>query len=248
MDTQKQVWDQLWSKEVSYEWDSLSELIYRTLCTYIGSPEGRKIVEAGSGTGKISMHLSKHGADVTLVDYSENAINNSRLAFQKQNCSGSFVVNDIRKMDISDDGYDLTWNAGVVEHFTFEEKVTILKEMLRVTTPGGAVIILTPYAKCLPYRIGKDFAEKQGTWMYGHEEPVVTLEEEFKASGIHFLEERNIGFINSLDFLDFLPGTSIIKETIKTWYEGLTAEEQGHFPGYLLVSVGEKRNIEKIVE
>ncbi|OPA73071.1 hypothetical protein BVG16_30875 [Paenibacillus selenitireducens] len=70
------------------------------------------------------------GAHVTLVDYSEKALENSRLAFQQANCDGTFVLSDIRRLQAPNNQYDLTWNAGVIEHFTFDEKVTILKEMV----------------------------------------------------------------------------------------------------------------------
>lgn len=69
-------------------------------------------------------------------------------------------MSDIRNIQAPDHKYDLTWNAGVLEHFTFDEKVDILNEMVRITKPGGIILILTPYSKCLPYRVGKAFAEK----------------------------------------------------------------------------------------
>ncbi|MBJ9993537.1 class I SAM-dependent methyltransferase [Paenibacillus sp. S28] len=237
-DGQKAVWDRLWSREVSYQWDSLSQSIFETICESVGEVKGKRVLEAGSGTGKVSLHLAMEGAHVTLVDYSEKALENSRTAFRQANCEGSFVLSDIRRMHALNNQYDLTWNAGVLEHFTFDEKVTILKEMARVTKPGGTIVIMTPYSKCLPYRIGKAFAERQGTWMYGVEQPVLTLKDEFAHSGITFLDERDIGFVNSLDFLDFIPSSHVIKNLILEWYEGLPDADKSLFPGYLLVSKG----------
>ncbi|WP_438350061.1 class I SAM-dependent methyltransferase [Paenibacillus sp. FA6] len=240
VDQQKEVWDKLWSHKVSYRWDSLSQVIYDTIRKWINPIQNLNILEAGSGTGKISLRLAAEGAQVTLVDYSAKALDNSREAFGHENCQGTFILSDIRNIQVTDNKYDLTWNAGVLEHFTFEEKVNILKEMDRITKPGGIILILTPFAKCLPYRVGKAYAEKQGVWMYGVEEPVTTLVNEFESSGIPLLSETDIGFVNSLDFLDFIPQSDIIKQSIIQWYQELSAEDQNFFPGYLLVSVGKK--------
>ena len=237
---QKEVWDALWSRQVSYAWDPLSQTVYEFLTPYVLSLQGTKILEAGSGTGKISLRLAEGGAAVTLVDYSSQALSNSRDAFAYKGCEGTFILSDIRDMKVRADHYDLVWNAGVLEHFIFEEKVAILEEIKRITRPGGYIIILTPYAKCLPYRAGKAFAEKHGLWMYGMEEPVHTLAEEFRESGITLLEERDIGFLNSLDFLDFMPDSYAVKQLLSEWYTGLPKDEQTLYPGYLLASVGQK--------
>ena len=70
---QKEVWDALWSRQVSYAWDPLSQTVYEFLTPYVLSLQGTKILEAGSGTGKISLRLAEGGAAVTLVDYSSQA-------------------------------------------------------------------------------------------------------------------------------------------------------------------------------
>lgn len=237
-DRQKETWDHLWSQEVSYHWDSLSQTIYETIHRYLGDPTNKALLEAGSGTGKISLRFAMEGSDVTLVDYSEKALENSRSAFRRKNCKGNFILSDIRNMDVPDDAHDLTWNAGVLEHFDMSEKVSILQEMARVTKPDGMILVLTPFAKCLPYRVGKAFAETTGRWMYGRETPVLSLRDEFAVGRITLLEEFSVGFVNSLDFLDFIPGSQPVKQWMRHWYDGLTKEEQDLFPGYLLASVG----------
>lgn len=235
---QKKVWDTLWSSEVSYSWDSLSQIIYDEIVRVAGAPGGLQLVETGSGTGKISLRLAEEGARVTLVDYSEKALENSRAAFRQSRQEGTFVLSDIRSLMLSDNTFDLTWNAGVLEHFDYDEKVTILQECSRVTKPGGSILIFTPYAACLPYRVGKAFSENRGTWMYGVEEPVMSLHDEFAASDIEWVSEYNIGFKESLPFLDFISGTGQLKEWISEWYDTLDKQDQALFPGYLLVSVG----------
>ncbi|WP_246239636.1 glycosyltransferase [Paenibacillus anseongensis] len=237
-EAQKQVWDQLWSREISYQWDPLSEVIFNFLIEKIGPLRDQQICEAGSGTGKISLRLAMDGAAVTLVDYSAQALEQSRMAFKQKDQQGEFVLADIRKMPIEANKHDLCWSAGVLEHFSLEEKVNILKEMARVTKPGGKVLVLVPYSRSLPYRIGKAYAEANHTWRYGTEIPVDSLKQEFELSDIEVEEERNIGFIQSMDFLDYIPGAEIIKQSAIEWYSELNDKEREFFPGYLLVTLG----------
>lgn len=236
---QKLIWDQLWSsREVSYHWDSLSQTIYDKIMEVSGGIQGKRILEAGSGTGKISLRLAAEHAEVTLVDYSENALFNSRSAFYKAKVPGTFVHSDIREMQLPDQQFDITWNAGVLEHFEEDEQITILREMMRVTKPGGTIIVLTPFAECLPYRAGKEAAEQLGTWMYGMERPAFTFKDSFERCGITFIEESSIGFLDSLDFLDFIRDSQTVKHWLTMWYHGLPEQEKRNVPGYLLVSVG----------
>ncbi|MBD2847635.1 methyltransferase domain-containing protein [Paenibacillus sp. IB182496] len=233
---QKEVWDRLWSNGVNYSWDALSQTIYDKLQAIVGEPEGRSFLEAGSGTGKISLRLGREGATVLLVDYSEQAIDNSRGAFARAGVRASFVQSDIRSIPLPDAAVDVAWNAGVLEHFDDTEKVRIVREMARVTKPGGHVIILTPCAACLPYRIGKAYAEQQGSWPYGIENPVASLGDVCAAGGVELIEESSIGFTDGLAFLDFIGGAQPVKQALQEWYAELSEEERSAFPGYLLVS------------
>ncbi|MGO4540129.1 class I SAM-dependent methyltransferase [Paenibacillus sp. 2TAB19] len=235
---QKKVWDRIWSGGVSYKWDPLSQTVYEQLRRSFGDIEGKRIVEAGSGTGKISLRLAQEGALVTLIDYSDLALANSREAFYEQEAAATFLLADIRSSGLQSGSYDLVWNAGVLEHFELDEQVNILKEMARITKPGGIVLVMTPNAHCLPYRVGKAHAESMGTWMYGAEHPVDSLLAAFELSGITAIEETHTGFVDSLAFLDFIAGTSAVKEALRLWYEALAPSEQPNFPGYLRVTIG----------
>ncbi|BFH62204.1 hypothetical protein [Paenibacillus azoreducens] len=86
--------------------------------------------------------------------------------------------------------------------------------------------------------MGKAYAEHAGSWPYGVEMPVLSLKEQFRLAGIRLMEEQGIGFVESLDFLDFIPGSGGWKESIRLWYTGLEKKEQQLFPGYLLLAHG----------
>jgi len=232
-----QVWDQIWSGPVYYDWDPLSQTVYREIRDVIASIERAQVAEAGSGTGKISLRLAEDGADVTLIDFSERALKNSRQAFFARKVAATFLQADIRSTDLPPSTFDLTWNAGVLEHFDEEEQVEMVREMGRITKPGGTVLIMTPNARCLPYLVGKAVAEKEGTWMYGKEIPVTSLRKIVEKSGLLLIEEKHTGFLDSLAFLDFIQGAEPVKTAIRSWYETLSHAQRKDFPGYLLVTV-----------
>ncbi|MDU5949341.1 MAG: class I SAM-dependent methyltransferase, partial [Paenibacillus macerans] len=162
---QNQVWERIWSGNVSYDWDSLSQTIYEQIREVITLNDRVQIAEAGSGTGKVSLKLAEEGANVTLIDLSEQALRNSRQAFFERHVPATFLQADIRNTGLADARFDLTWNAGVLEHFEEDEQVAMLREMARITKPGGLILVMTPNARCLPYMVGKAAAEKEGTWM-----------------------------------------------------------------------------------
>lgn len=186
----------------------------------------------------LPLRLAQEDANVTLIDYSEQALANSKEVFDDAGLAASYIHADIAQLPMPEKFYDVVWNAGVLEHFSYEEQVSILKELARVTKDNGLLIILTPSAAALAYRVGKFTAEQAGIWMYGTETPIQTLTTAFQDAGIELLEEYNTGFFGSLEFLDFVNGAAPVKEAMKSWFLSLPEEEQPLFPGYLLCTVG----------
>ncbi len=64
----------------------------------------------------------------------------------------------------------MVWNGGVIEHFTDEGKITLIREMYRVVKPGGLLLIIVPNAHDWPFRLGKWIAERRGKWIFGFED------------------------------------------------------------------------------
>lgn len=95
--------------------------------------KGKKVLEAGSGTGRFTEILLKYGAIVHSFDYSNavevNATNNGH----HENLV--LVQADIRKMPFSKASYDYVICLGVLQHTpNVEESIKCLWEMVR---PGG---------------------------------------------------------------------------------------------------------------
>ncbi|MEY6549888.1 methyltransferase domain-containing protein [Bacillus cereus] len=242
---QKDIWDNLWKNNQYSDWDEGAQTVYEVLAKEIQSFQNKKILEAGSGTGRISLRLAMEGANTTLVDFSEVAIKQAKERFSTSNIDADFIVSDIMNMaSIPDNTYDVVWNAGVLEHFDIAQQLQVLQEMKRILKPNGLLITINPNANCITYQIGKWFMERTERWAFGQELPIYTLQEVCKEAKIEFINEYSVGFRQSLDFLDAIPNSTNTRLAFETWYDALPIEKQQEVNGYLLVSICRKSNVD----
>ncbi|MBU7018532.1 MAG: class I SAM-dependent methyltransferase [Theionarchaea archaeon] len=97
----------------------------------------KKSLEIGFGDGRWIKFLENLHIDAFGIDIMENAA----LILRKEGFAP--VVADARFVPFKDDTFDLTFSFGVVEHFEGTEDA--VAEHVRVTKPGGKIIITVPY-------------------------------------------------------------------------------------------------------
>ncbi len=61
------------------------------------------------------------------MDFSPKALDYSRRVFEREQLTANFLEGDIREP--SAPGFDLVFNAGVIEHYTFDEQADLLRSM-----------------------------------------------------------------------------------------------------------------------
>ena len=195
-------WKQVWrSNSKIPAWDYLSQVILSVLESEICSFQNKNILEAGSGTGRISLRLAKKGAKVYLMDNELEAITFSGRVFDKAKMPAFFTLASILDMPYASNSFDIVWNAGVIEHFTGDVQKTSVKEMLRVCKKEGLVVTLNPYAKSLLHSIGKFIIERIADYPFADEVPVTTLSVYAPELGCRLKKsEFSVGFIV------FIPG------------------------------------------
>ncbi|GAB6171934.1 hypothetical protein JCM15765_14120 [Paradesulfitobacterium aromaticivorans] len=242
-DASAALWDKIWQNPIS-EWDPLSEQIYHTIKQEVKALRGKKILEAGSGSGRISLKLALEGAEVSLLDYSDKALEAAQTLFAKYQLPAKYIKADLREpLPFADNEFDLVWNAGVMEHFLEDEQLAITKELARISPEFHT---FNPYAKSIFYTLGKWIAEQNGSWIYGKEYPVSSMKDVFRNSGFQLKEEYSIVHLNSLDFLEFIPGGSNVKNAMSLYLQSLSESGRKEvfnlLGGYLLYSKGVKIN------
>ena len=241
-------WDSIWRnpEKSNNEWDYLSEVVFQVLKNEVGSFKDKSIMEAGSGSGRISLRLANLRAQVALMDYSLSAISISKKMFKDSGTNATFIQADIRNMPIRNFSEDIVWNAGVLEHFSHKVQSEILSNLIRATKKKGLVITLNPYARSLLYNVGKKFLIKANRWVFGKEYPIRSICDIYKSIDEDFIvKEYSIGFIVFfVDAYKFMPkkiqGLKIISGMfikLAPYLFFLDRVLSTLFGGYLIVSV-----------
>jgi SAM-dependent methyltransferase len=102
----------------------------------LGLPTDARILDAGCGSGRNMVELARHGA-VTGVELSPTSV---RLARERDR--GEVIEGSVLDMPFDEGSFDLTVSLDVIEHL--EDDVGSLRELRRVTKPGGALLVTVP--------------------------------------------------------------------------------------------------------
>jgi SAM-dependent methyltransferase len=150
-------WDAIWSKpQITSDYS----LKYLNFIRGIELPYDAKVIEVGCGTGQtLNMTCDTTGFDISLP----------ALKIARYNCDHP-IQGDIFHIPFKDNTFDLVYNSGVIEHFPEPTNAIAVNEMVRITKPGGTVIVIVPNSLCLWYRFGKFLASLLGRFEFGYEE------------------------------------------------------------------------------
>lgn len=105
------------------------------------------ICEPACGSGGTSILLSREFevSGLTLLDVSPSAIAfAASLLPEDLRPRTTLIEGDAFAMPLDADTFDLTWNVGVIEHYSRPQILEMVEEMLRVTRPGGVVMVALP--------------------------------------------------------------------------------------------------------
>jgi ubiquinone/menaquinone biosynthesis C-methylase UbiE len=105
-----------------------------------GLRAGQEFLDVAAGTGGLSLPAARLGAKVLATDWSPKMIEhfNARVAAEGLDAEGR--VMDCHALDIADDSYDVTGSQfGVM---LVPDQPQALREMVRVTKPGGRVLLI----------------------------------------------------------------------------------------------------------
>jgi len=178
MAIKKLSWKQLelvWSKEAK-NYSILSEFgpdyvaYFQVLSEVIGDLQGKRIADIGSGTAIVSGYFAEQGADLTLIDISDEALKFGRNYFVKKKLKGKFLKQNAFTTKLPENYFDVVWNGGVIEHFVDKDKVKMIEKMWSLVKTGGMLLITAPNARDIPFMLAKQLLILRKKWSFGEED------------------------------------------------------------------------------
>ena len=101
-----------------------------------------RIAEIGAGTGRYSVTLSKEGYDVTAVELVQHNLELLKSKLDGSENIKTYLGNALDLNMLEDNTYDITLLLGPMYHlYSDEDKITALKEAVRITKPGGHILV-----------------------------------------------------------------------------------------------------------
>ncbi len=93
----------------------------------------KNILEAGCGTGVMSTYLANKGFDVTAVDNEQGMLSIARKISKNYTKRPIFVKQDINKLNYQANYFGVVFSHGVLEHFSDDQIVSLLKQQLKIS-------------------------------------------------------------------------------------------------------------------
>ena len=177
-----ELWDRVWDKPSTVEkdlytvakeerlirWQRMEAMVRERFHRF----EGLSVIEIGAGRGTNAALMAQRGAQVTVLDYSDSALERAKRLFDALALDVELVNDDA--LDLPDslrDRFDVSMSFGLAEHFLDERRSGILKAHFDVLNEHGLTFISVPNSRNPPYRLYKWITERTGAWGVGEEYP-----------------------------------------------------------------------------
>lgn len=99
---------------------------------------GAKVMELGCGVGRLAPWFIQQGAHYTGTDLAANMIEAAR-----QNVPDTpFFKLDSSALPFPENSFDLTFSVTVLHHNPHERQEELIRELIRVTRPGGFILLM----------------------------------------------------------------------------------------------------------
>lgn len=140
--------------------DRLNLNNYSILQKYVNEKKGLKLLEIGPGRGALLKKAKSDGFNTTAIELNQKLIDNLRKI-----CDHVFTE-DITKLDIEENTYDIIYFRDVMEHVP--DPKTFLRHVHKVLKKDGILFIDTHNIDALIYKLTKEYH----TVIFGFEHPL----------------------------------------------------------------------------
>ena len=110
------------------------------------------------GRRENALLMGLKGANVTLLDYSDVALEKAQTLFSQFNCRARFIRGDALTIpNYLINNFDISMSFGLAEHFKYPQRQQIFNFHFILLKEKGISFISVPNAFCFPYRIAHLF-------------------------------------------------------------------------------------------
>jgi len=131
-----------WFDRLAYNYDRLELLLgrIRPVVVEMAAPaRGSRVLDVATGTGNQALAFAAEGCEVVGIDLSEKMI---EVARNKNTYSSAlFLVGDAAALPFEDGSFDISVVSFALHDMPRPMREEVLEEMIRVTTPGGTLLI-----------------------------------------------------------------------------------------------------------
>jgi SAM-dependent methyltransferase len=190
-------WDTFWDNpDPRIQHQQYNPKLVQALVGLLGSLDGKRLLEAGCGTALDSAELSRRGATVYALDYSEQALEIAQKKADEQKDRLNFIKGDLHTLPFAASSFDAVFHAGVLEHF--RNPIRILQEQHRILKDAGILVVDVPQSFNL-YTLYKARLIRAGTWFAGWETQfaIGELESLVAEAGFQILGAYGYGYFPS---------------------------------------------------
>ena len=115
------------------------------------------ILDAGSGTGNLTIKLERIEAKVIALDYSKEGLESHKAKDENANT----IQHDLsRPLPFTDSYFDKIVSNNTIYTISPEKRPAIFKEFYRVLKPGGKIVIANVHTGFKPFEIYKEGIKK----------------------------------------------------------------------------------------
>ena len=141
-----------------YDFAKNSKIVFKDIVTDINSRDN--ILEIGCGTNTISKRIVDIGANVTIIDISEKAIEIAKQHFQEDINNINCIVMDAENLEFNDHSFDLIYGSGILHHLSIEKAIIEIKRVLK---KDGKAVFYEPLGHNIFINIFRYFTPKLRT-------------------------------------------------------------------------------------
>ncbi len=118
----------------------------------LSSLKGKKLLDAGCGTGEYSAFYAAHGADVLAIDLSSASLSKAKALAKKFSLNMEFRQMNLLKPSLPQNYFEFVFSLGVLHHTANPRKA--FSNISKALKPGGIIVLgLYPFTGRLWHRL-----------------------------------------------------------------------------------------------